>query len=222
MGSHTPLTWTCRPAVTSSMLRERLPSRTAVVPGRATTVRPLMTNRLSPVGLRATIWLTFPSISTSPCPIPLRFSSSRTTPAFETCTVRMISWFAFTSANESRPISAAPFLKTRVKPPGGRPRKVKDPSPATVVEIEGSSEHGDGHGRGAGRADAGGTESARSLHGAADHDPVGIGSGRISAAGDERPGGQDEDGGEHGAESSRTHGTSLVDPSKVSGGVERD
>jgi hypothetical protein len=69
-----------------------------------------------------------------------------------------------------------------------------------------SLQHGDGHGPGARRAGAGRTKRARSLHGAADHDALGIRSGGISTAGDERGGGEDEDGDE--GESSLAHGTS--------------
>jgi hypothetical protein len=76
-----------------------------------------------------------------------------------------------------------------------------------------SLQYGDGHGRGARRAGAGRTERARSLHGAADHDALGIRSGGISTAGDERDGGEDEDSDE--GKSSLTHGTSLIDPSKL-------
>jgi hypothetical protein len=54
----------------------------------------------------------------------------------ETCTVSVISWFGFTSENDRRPISAPLVVKTSVKPPSGRPRSVKDPSPATVVVME--------------------------------------------------------------------------------------
>ncbi len=138
-GIQVPLTWTRRPTVTSFTPRARLPSRMAVSPGRATTERPSIVKRLSPFGSTAITASTRPSISMSPWPIPLRFSSVSVSVDPSMRTVMVISWLGRTSAKASVATTLPSSVNTNVKPPSGSPRSVKVPSGPTTVEIDGFS-----------------------------------------------------------------------------------
>ena len=83
--------------------RARLPSRIAVWPGRAMTVLPSITKRLSPAGFTAMICSTRPSISRSPWPMPLRRSSTSVTVMPSTATVTVSAWLGRTSLKASAP-----------------------------------------------------------------------------------------------------------------------
>jgi hypothetical protein len=110
----------------------------AVTPGRATTERPAMTNRLSAASSRTITFCTRPSISTPALPMPRRSSSTRTTSLPASSMVMVICWFAATCWKVSIPSSVPAWVKTSVKLPEGRPRRVNEPSAPTVALMSGS------------------------------------------------------------------------------------